>query len=226
MCWKFWCLIKTTFEYKYKDLILFKKNFTSPGSSCGSPTASLWLCLQSPVVSLSPDPSCWPALHTSLVSAFLHTVTYTAHFLPSLPDPSSRLLPTSKICRTTVLQTRIFSVKLSNCRWSFFPSQQPIPGSSSSEFIFHYLDLGARQAMGSASFSSPQGRVAFLYLPRQDVNSWSPLCSTAGGRTERGEWKLLLPGQVFIDSLTTCAINICDYLHVFMGDRLWLFPHQ
>lgn len=85
----------------------------------------------------------------------------------------------------------IISEALQFCWCNFLPSQHTIPGNLSfSEFIFHYLDLSAHQVTGSVSFSRPQGRIAFLYLPCQNVNSWSSLCSIDDGRTKHGEWKL------------------------------------
>lgn len=48
------------------------------------------------IVSLLQARCHWPVLHITLVSALLHTVTYTAHFLPSFSDPSSQLLPDIK----------------------------------------------------------------------------------------------------------------------------------
>lgn len=79
------------------------------------------------------SPFChWPALHITLVSALLHTVTYTAHFLPSFSDPSSQLYPDIKDTQNRrVLQIRILSVKLSSsadasCNLVSIKDQEPI----------------------------------------------------------------------------------------------------
>lgn len=87
---------------------------------------------------------------------------------------------------------------------------------SSSEFIFHYLDWVPIRWW--AVYHPVHLRAGLPFCTLSDVHSWSPV-QRRWWQDKHGEWKLLLPGQVFIGSLTTCGINIYGYLLTFKGER-------
>lgn len=184
LCSKSWCLIKTTFKCKCEGLVLFKRISPPQGVAVGVPESP---CTHRSWLSLLQDPCHWPALHITLVSALLHTVTYTAHFLPSFSDPSSHLFSDIKdLQNQRVLQIRIFSVKLSSsvdasCNLVSIKDQEPI----FLRVYFSLLGFECPPGEGLCTIQSTSGQDC-LFLSCWHVNSWSCLCSIDYGKTKWG----------------------------------------
>ncbi|KAF2987786.1 hypothetical protein EK904_015199 [Melospiza melodia maxima] len=92
------------------------------GAAGGAPR----LPLQGLIVSPWQDPSPWPAPHISLVSASLHTVTYTAHPSPSPPAPCSHI---KDVQNQRVLQTGISQWSSPILPMQLLPQSIHSPGS-------------------------------------------------------------------------------------------------
>lgn len=131
-----WCLIKTTFKYKHRHLVLFKRNFTSPGSSRGSPEAAP---ARPDRESMARPFSLACITHQScfcfLAHSDLHCTSLTPFFCPLYAEPES------------AANRSFLSGALQFCRCNSSPSPHTALGACLPQsFIFHYWDLSTIQS--------------------------------------------------------------------------------